>query len=139
MDVQNGQISAVATPPAAPATAAPTPPAAPAPAARQGPRPTEFTRPGTLPPAAPEVVKFEEPTVFGDPGDENPEPAPEPNTTPVSDLPETPAVDPMQQAAAHELYRAARSLGFSPAEITAFQSPQQLQAAVAEWNRATVP
>jgi len=87
-----------------------------------------------VPPAPPEL-KFEEPTVFGDPGDENPEPVEEPKTTLTSDLPETPAVDPMQQAAAHELYRAARSLGFSPAEITAFQSPQQLQAAVAAASR----
>lgn len=137
MEVQNGQISAVATPPAAPATAAPTPPqpAAPAPAVRQGPRPTEFARPANVPPAPPEL-KFEEPTVFGDPGDENPEPVEEPqNGRATSDLPETPAVDPMQQAAAHELYRAARSLGFSPAEITAFQSPQQLQAAVAAASR----
>lgn len=138
VQVQNGQISAVATPPAAPATAAPTPPqdAAPAPAVRQGPRPTEFARP-SAPPPTPPAIKFEEPTSFAaDPGDEQPEPAPEPKSdVATSVLPETPTVSPMQQAAAHELYRAARALGFSPAEITAFEHPTQLQAAVAAASR----
>ena len=133
MDVQNGLISAVA--PAAPATAAPTPPpaAAPAPAVRSAPRPTEFANPNHVPASAP-APKFEEPVTVGDPGDEQPEPPVEEVKTDVATS-EMKPVDPMQQAAAHELYRAARSLGMSPAEITAFQTPQQLQAAVAAASR----